>query len=264
LVHTDFSLASGSVIGRDHRNINVHKNNQDGLAIVRNAQGTVAIVTDGCGSSPHSEVGALLGARLIAEAIRRETESCPADSINWIHVQQDVLRTYELLTAKMGGSFSTNVQQYFLFTVVGVLLADGWATFFALGDGVVVVNGQLMQIGPYPENQPPYLGYDLLDGSGMVISIVQRIRLSHLEHFLIGTDGVMDLVNSAGKNLPGMQEPVGELSQFWENPRYFNPEKPDLLNRRLRMIARDWPKRDPEPGLLSDDTTLIVGRSPLT
>jgi hypothetical protein len=30
------------------------------------------------------------------------------------------------------------------------------------------------------------------------------------------------------------------------------------------MIGRDWPRRDPEPGLLPDDTTMIVGRNSLT
>jgi hypothetical protein len=259
LKHTDFLLASGSVIGRNHRNINVHKNNQDGFAIARCDSCTVAVVTDGCGSSSYSEVGALLGARLTAEAVLSEIERHGEERFAWHRVGQDLLDTYELLSTKMGGNFRANVDKYFLFTIIGVLLTDKQASFFAQGDGVVAINGRFTRIGPYPGNQPPYIGYGLMDGGGHNLTTLTSVPLEHLEHFLIGSDGVMDLVSSADKKAPGMEERVGDISQFWDE-RYFDASKPDLLNRRLRVIGRDWPKRNPEPGLLPDDTTLVVGR----
>jgi hypothetical protein len=263
LEHSDFLLASGSVIGREHRNINVPKNNQDGLTIVRKKKRTVAVVTDGCGSSPHSEVGAQLGAHFVAEAVADRARRGISSEHEWDYTLHSILNCIRDTTRMMYGNPAIHVVNYFLFTIVGVLLTDRQATFFAVGDGVVVVNGELTKLGPFPDNEPPYAAYGLLGKTDTKIRIVARCALPELQNFLIGTDGVTHLAESAEKKLPGIQEPVGELSQFWQ-PRYFDADKPDLLNRRLRMIGRDWPRRDPEPGLLPDDTTMIVGRNSLT
>src|SRR5579885_3047520 len=59
-----FEITSASVLGRDH--VAPGKNNQDAVFAAVNAEGSYAgVVCDGCGSSPHSEVGAQLGARMI-------------------------------------------------------------------------------------------------------------------------------------------------------------------------------------------------------
>src|SRR5688500_2517928 len=60
----DFVAAAGSIVGRDH--VRVHKNNQDGFAIAGHGEILVAAVTDGCGSSKFSEVGARLAAAWLA------------------------------------------------------------------------------------------------------------------------------------------------------------------------------------------------------
>ena len=60
----DFLATAGSVVGREH--VRVHKNNQDGYAIAGDGQIIVAAVTDGCGSSKYSEVGARLAAAWLA------------------------------------------------------------------------------------------------------------------------------------------------------------------------------------------------------
>lgn len=265
--HQDYQLAAASIIGRDHRNINVHKNNQDGLSVIRSSSCTVAVIADGCGSSAHSEVGAKIGARVAAESISRLMAE--HGSVDWRQVLRETLSCISQLSIQMGGSFRQIVQDYFLFTMVGVLLEPKTATFFALGDGVVVVNGEVTVLGPFPNNQPPYAGYKLLDqplvpgssetGNDQGIQLIGSYEIEQLEHFLIGSDGVNDLINVQSQDLPGMNELVGPLDQFWQE-KYFDPTKPDLLARRLRLIGRDWPKKDPEAGLLPDDTTMIVGR----
>lgn len=261
---SDFELAGGGTIGRDHRIAG--KNYQDGVAILETPDGKVAIVTDGCGSSQHSEVGALLSAPLLCESIMREVRyrNGSAD-IDWQRALSSTLSVIDLIATQMGGSFRRNVENYFLFTVVGVLLADQTATFFALGDGVIVINGERFQLGPFPLNQPPYASYGLLgdriaiDPAELRIKIIKYVELSELENFLLGCDGLADLIDAEEKLLPGLSKPLGPLSQFWEEDSFFS-DNPDLVSRRLRLAARDWPKREPIAGLLPDDTTLVVGR----
>ncbi len=256
--HDDFELAGGGVIGRDHHRS--YGNYQDSFLIHQNDDCTIAIVTDGCGSSPYSEVGAQMGAHFVAKAVlnrvRRRTVSRP----DWEYTHHEALNSVlDAVRLMEGGSVAHKLEDYFLFTVVGVVLAEETATFFALGDGVVIVNGELLRLGPFPGNQPPYLAYGFKDEDSPQIEIVKALPLSELDNFLIGTDGVNDLIAAESRKLPGLEEPVGLIDQFWVQSRYFSGN-PDLISRRLRLAARDWPKNQPQAGLLHDDTTLITGR----
>ena len=76
-----FEWAAGSVAGRDHRRVG--RNSQDAVRVVGDDGALVAVVTDGCGSAPHSEVGAhllaqLLAVRLLAAAPAVDVEGAPA------------------------------------------------------------------------------------------------------------------------------------------------------------------------------------------
>jgi serine/threonine protein phosphatase PrpC len=263
-----FRLAQGSTMGRDHRL--VPKNCQDATYVNAEQENfRFGVIADGCGSSARSEVGAQLGVRLVSEALRAELAGatrCQAPDINWRRVQQHVLASLDVLARQMGGDYRKTVEEYFLFTIVGVVLAGQLATFFALGDGVVIVNGFQYQLGPFAGNMPPYAGYGLIsdkltiDPDSVVLRPVLQVPLTELDSFLIGSDGVMDIINAAEKMVPGLGNPVGSIAQFWEDDRYFQGN-PELVSRRLKLLARDWPKHDPEPGLLPDDTSLIVGQN---
>lgn len=257
LLHDDFELAYGGAVGKDHRH--AHRNYQDGVHVVRDSMCTVTVVADGCGSGSHSEVGAQIGARLAAEALRREASYDERATINWRKVTLDLLASLDVLANRMGDDIRRVVEDYFLFTIVGVVLAGKTATFFALGDGVIVINGNVTPIGPFPDNRPPYLGYGLL-GANYEMPLIRVIDLEELENFLVGCDGALDLVKAEASYLPGLEpQTVGPISQFWQDNRYFSGN-PDLVSRRLRLAARDWPRQAPQPGLLADDTTLVVGR----
>ena len=64
-----FQVAGGSVTGRAHAVLG--RGNQDAFAWVDDDGVLVAVVCDGCSSGRHSEVGAHLGARLVATAVGR-------------------------------------------------------------------------------------------------------------------------------------------------------------------------------------------------
>ncbi len=86
-----------------------------------------------------------------------------------------------------------------------------------------------------------------------------------LRSFLLGTDGVGELLRRAEQPLPGRTELLGPLSQFWREDRYF--ANPHAVSRRLAVVNQerqqpDWAARRVvrQHGLLADDTTVVVGR----
>lgn len=267
-------LAGGSVRGYDHAHSG--KNNQDSYCWLTHSGVTVAVVTDGCGSSKSraSEAGAIIGARIIAARLLEQAVRYPHGDISdpyfWERNRQDVLAILRTLALAMGGSYTETVKDHFLFSVIGTLITPLYAVFFSIGDGVIVINDETLLIGPFPDNQPPYLGYDLLDPSQVPeqdfrFQLQRVMPAESLRSFLIGVDGAATLITAEGKMMPGQSQVVGSISQFWLEDRVFT--NPTFISRRLAQINRsvrliDWQQqklRD-EVGLLPDDTTVIVGR----
>lgn len=256
-----YQLAGGSTIGRDHRM--VPKNNQDSWSIWRYEDLTIGIVADGCGSGMHSEVGAKIGVRMLGATLRKEYER--HGRINWPRVQRNMLTQLDNVVQAMGDDYRKTVEAYMLFTLLGVIIDNERATFFALGDGTIIINGEALSIGPFQNNMPPYLGYGLMlnelaiDASVITLQPICELPIAQLTSFLIATDGIDDVVGNEQNTLPGLDKPVGLIEQFWQSDRYFG-SNPELLSRQLKLVGRDWPTVQPQPGLLGDDTTIIVGR----
>ncbi len=257
----ELQVAAGSTIGRAHRTAG--RNNQDAWSITQSEGSLVAVVADGCSGGVYSEVGAHIGVSLLATVL---SDMLVADqAIDWPHVEQVVLERMAALVRDMGPSPAQTVERFFLFTLVGVVMNPTTTTFFACGDGLVVAGDDVVHLGPFAGNQPPYLAYRLLgdrvdiDMNAVRLAPVWHGATSSIDHFLIGTDGVDDMIAHETAQRPGLDVPVGPLSQFWHNDRYFRGN-PELVNRELKLMGRDWPPTHPQAGLLSDDTTLIVGR----
>lgn len=266
-----FQIAGGSVTGKDHRK-GVPRNRQDAWHVEHGPRAVTALVSDGCGSGEASEVGAALAVRLTTTYLHRYLNRGFRPNEEMLErVRRDVLSQLHVLARDIGESLSEVVNHYFLFTLAGVIITDEVSTFFALGDGVMFINGELIVLQPEAGNQPIYLGY-ALTGSALTddnpaslhLRIVRQVTTANLSHFLVGTDGVADAHARATRFLPGTDEPFGDISQFWENDRFFN--SPVAITRRLNLMARDWTRRLPEGrqviegGLLPDDTTFVVGR----
>lgn len=265
-----FETAAGSVAGRDH--VHAGRNNQDALCILSGPDATVAVVCDGCSSGRFSEVGAQLGARLIADYLRYTLVAGSKPPWKLEEVRRDVLNVIAGLAVSMGGSLSQTVNDFFLFTAV-VAVVGAERTFVAgIGDGMFAYNGEVVRLGPFPNNQPPYLAYaitgsSLASGMGSALKFMRYLDVptDEVSSLLIGTDGTADLADAAERLLPGRTEPVGPLSQFWENDKFFR--NPFILGRRLNLInpsqgvvrVKDGVVERAE-GLLPDDTTLVAIR----
>ncbi len=268
--HADFELAGGGTLGRDHRL--GFRNYQDAYIIQRYENCTIAIVTDGCSSgsepgSSHNEVGARLGALILAsvlygEVCRVETHTWDP-GLSWSNVTWQTELKLSRVIGMLGPDIKKNIQDYFLFSLNGALLTADTAYFFSLGDGIIFVNGKVYEAGPR-NNTPPYLAYRLVNAEGFVaedleIQVLETLPLAALDNFLIGCDGLLDLMKANGKKLPGLDSTFPGIERFWEEDRFFSGN-PDIVSRQLRLISRDWPKQHPEAGLLPDDTTLVAGR----
>jgi len=285
-----FEWALGSVTGREHQRLG--RGSQDAVCALTDDRALVAVVCDGCGSHPHSEVGAKLGARWVATTLLHEITNPKhgQDSARLIQEQTDhdpksgsepleeslksnfpaaalkqrLLEQIDSWATPLGDDRPQVLADYFLFTVVGVVIQPHKTTVFAWGDGVIWVNGAAIAGMAVQNNAPPYPAYELLKPQGQTFWW-QQWPTATVQSLMIGTDGVEELIARADRPLPGKTEPVGDISQFWQQDCYF--KNPDQVRRRLALINRevvqpDWGDRGlvKSPGLLADDTTLVVIR----
>ncbi len=256
----EFEIAAGSVQGTEHQRLG--RNNQDAYYISRLPEAVTAIVSDGCGAGDHSEVGAQFGVHLTANRIYQQLKTQPA--IDWSRLRAEILEDLKMLVTMIGGSPSS-IEAYLLFTLVGAVITPYQVTIFSVGDGVYSLNHQLIELGPFEQNAPPYLAYGIRSAELSLFQVHHQLPLAQFKSLLVGTDGVVDLIKHSHQSLPGQSQLVGSISQFWLDDRYFS--NPDQLRRQLSLINRsvvqpDWESRclHKIPGLLTDDTTLIVIR----
>ncbi len=277
-----FEIGAGSVIGRDHLRPLGEQNNQDSFAYSCKSDLLVAVVTDGCGCEKDSEVGAKIGARLMIELFESAWSNLLEEEGAEV-MRNSFIGGFSYLLSRVDQNFFARIKQFsvganqaetirseFLFTVLGVVITPIWTAVFSAGDGVFAVNGKLTVLDSGPNNEPDYPAYALFRPPRTQPSIYPfRIRkilaTTKLSSVLIGTDGLNDLIAAEEKTLPGKQDLVGPTSQFWEQDQYF--ANPDQVRRRLALMNRevvigDWENQRllKEPGLLRDDTTLVVIR----
>ncbi len=225
------------------------------------SNGFCGVVCDGCGSGKRSEVGAALGARIISEQVLAEMEAGQSidDEATWERIRERTLEAFGGVLRAMGEPAARIVAEYFLFTVVGVAISADRAVIFSIGDGIFALGDQVVQLGPFAGNAPPYLGYGLL-GDGPRFSMQRVCGVNDFDSALVGTDGAADY-----DSLAGAKDKVLPLRSFWQEDRFFRNE--DALRRALWLCNREvtrplWDERRlvKEPGLLEDDTTLLVVR----
>lgn len=272
-----FDIAGGTVPGRDHlfqHGLLIGKNNQDAYSwrLLHGGNTVVAVVCDGCGSRGNSEVGAKIGAELLLSALERRLPSIPQAELTtdfWESLRQELLAEIRLLARSMAGlrSVTETVAENFLFTVVGALVTPEHCYIFSIGDGLAIVDGETKIFGPFPNNAPPYLAYGITGSkvaehaSMVTFSVAVYGALKH--GLLIGSDGAVDLGSIAERTIPGSTELVAPISQFWTDGRYFKNK--DMVRRRLaRLNSLQIESQGGAPrfipGLLQDDTTLVVIR----
>ena len=214
----NFQSAAGSIVGAAH--LRAGRNGQDGFAILRGDECTIAVVTDGCGSSPHSEVGAKLGAHIVARALLEGTASRITDSL------REIARSFD-------DDIDRAIRDYFLFTIVAAVITPDQTTILSAGDGLFSINGDTTTLGPFDGNAPPYLAY-----GDVPLEVHASVPTADVDTLLLATDGASRITDG--------------LQTFWTDERVFH--NPDALRRKLFVLTR------PGRATLDDDTTIVVLR----
>ncbi len=219
-----------SRVGREH--LRVGKNNQDGFSLRAEGRRAVAVVTDGCGSQAHSEVGALLGAQFLAGHLWRAPLTSELAEGATLALGDFLSR----LVSEVGGASTAEVlERHFLFTFLAAVKEGPRAMVFGVGDGAVIVDGVLRQLDPGPDNAPAYCAYRLtgqgdprpqlhFEGDAAVVAVM--------------TDGFDGLLRQDSERVTGLFEGASE----WRNPL--------TLQRRLNVLS--------DTERVSDDATLVV------
>jgi hypothetical protein len=135
------------------------------------------------------------------------------------------------------------VHELLLFTIVAAAITDDGAAVWALGDGAYGCDGNVRVLGPFADNAPPYLAYDLLGDP----------REAHFEaltaarRIVIATDGVEGLDH--------------DLAVFGA----VSTGNPDALRRKLALFARGeeriaWGEGrvHRSPAVLQDDCAVAI------
>jgi hypothetical protein len=259
-MNDQFEMASGSVAGREHRRAG--RNNQDAVITRIGKKGLVAIVADGCSSGPKTELGAIFGAQLACGNLCALLPFINEPAALLEEVRARIIEGLKTLVGAIRPlSVGQYIEEHLLFTLVGAAITPEKSIFFSLGDGYIAINGERLPLGPFEGNMPPYVGYALtkssIDPDELKFKIHRVMPTAELMSFLIGTDGVDDLAGAAEKQMPGKTDLVGPLDALWTEDRYFtNPFK---LRQHL-VLVNGGVKDMNTPGLLSDDTTLAIGR----
>lgn len=261
----------GSVIGADHISVGktlVGRNSQDAVVVRESANSLVAVVCDGCGSGAHSEVGAWLGANQIANLLIEGTPPCPEVMESVRHILLGTIYR----NASDIGRLTAAINDYFLFTCVGLVVTGRKAFAFHIGDGVIggKVDGLEFHtvVGVKENNAPSYVAYDLIKSSiaGTHELTFQIIEFGdNWDYLYIGSDGLDDFAKAENKLFPGTQTPVGPISQFADDWYFSNK---DALSRKLKLCNTESVRIDPETKrkvthhrLLPDDTSIVLVRN---
>lgn len=238
------NTAAASVIGARHQRAG--RNGQDAAVVVTGEGVAIAVVCDGCSSGASSEVGARLGAMVFAQKLRARLEAgeCVRERSVWEATRAEVA---SLLAAAIGTNKiidAQDVHDHLLFTIVAAAITHEGAAIWALGDGAYAVDAHTCVLGPFTNNEPPYLAYDLL-GTAATAHFEVFDRATRI---VVATDGIEDLERDFGV--------------------FAAPElvaHPDGLRRRLSQLARgddriDWREQRVvrTPALLQDDLAIAI------
>lgn len=242
--NSQIRVTGAAVTGARH--LRTARNGQDAAAAWACEGFGAVVVCDGCGSGGSSEVGARLGAQLVIAALVRRLEAggSPADPALWEGMRTDVVARLAELAAAMGGELAQRIHEHFLFTVVAAAVAGDAAAVWMIGDGAYAIGTRTRELGPYADNEPPYLAYDLL---GMPqVAQFEPIAAAGGGTIMVATDGVAEL---------GLETITVERCLA----------HPDALRRRLTVLARgtetiEWDARRVvrTPARLQDDGAVAI------
>lgn len=235
--------ASAAVSGARH--LRAARNGQDAAAAWTGDGVGVAVVCDGCGSGGSSEVGARLGAQLVLRAVtaRVLAGELVSDPALWAGARRVVADVLGLVAEAMPGERELVIHEHFLFTIVAAAVAGEEIAVWALGDGAYQLGDRVRVLGPFADNRPPYLAYDLL---GAPQPAHLEVAAASVGRVIVATDGVAEVGLDAIQVDAGLRHPDALRRQLWQ------------LARGVERIDWDAGRVVRTPALLQDDGAVAI------
>ena len=141
-------------------------NNQDAVLATEKDGVFVSVICDGCGSMPHSEIGAQFGVKEISKAIFKEMKHCQnPEEVNWELITEHVVEAIPKAARfyqSPGETLEKTIADGFLFTAVCMIIKNSTVVIAACGDGLIILDDEIHEIKPPIENTPPYLAYRII------------------------------------------------------------------------------------------------------
>ena len=194
--HINTKAVAAAVTGARH--LRLGRNGQDAAGAWVGAGAGAVVVCDGCGAGASSEVGARLGVRLVLAALeaRLVRGASPADATVWAEVRAEVGAALAQILALLGppAARAALVHEHLLFTIVAAAVRGDALAVWTVGDGGFAFGadapGPATVRGPFADNQPPYLAYDLVDRPAAAALVTADLPRGVV---VVATDGVAEV-----------------------------------------------------------------------
>lgn len=254
-----YRVLGGSAIGGSH--LNTATNGQDAFSVRQSPDSLVIAVADGCGSHPHSGVGAQLMVHIctnyFAQAVRR------GQDLTDIRVRRNIRkrlsgRINELANEMAGDDAAAPViNEHFLFTLIVMVMTETLTYFMRIGDGMYGYNDKTVELEPTKGNRPVYLAYDITSSpmtdaepALLEFELLETVPTAEITTFWIGTDGMQEIFDAASRGVKVGGMPVETAVQIIGNPEYHDGPT-NALSARLAGLV--------DYGSASDDVTFVGG-----
>lgn len=207
-------------------------NKQDAIAVVPYERGFVAVICDGCGSTPRSDIGADFGSHVLAQQVHDlcvATPKGPAPKFDWTAITDRFLETLKRYASQYVSpddqpAFDQLVHDRLLFTAIITIQWDSTTIVAACGDGLVKVDDELTWLEPPLRDAPPYLGYRLMRDSAyhrgdlrghLEIREVMRVNHTMVKNAIcVGSDGALPLTDDPDLYHPGLLMAPGAFARW--------------------------------------------------
>lgn len=234
-------------------------NNQDALAIAVGKKYIAGVVCDGCAgttnadynSASFNELGAYVLSTVIINAIRdKVSETDDPEELLYKLDKYARRRLIDILKPMLSYKKRTkNGIEYVLFnmlsaTVVGIVLTEKFFVIFNYGDGICGINSNLSD---FEDFSGKYYTQTLFQpkNSPHCFNVFAKGSIDEIDNAVIGTDGMMDFLDSPNNELVKFLEPnenwplIQGLDDTMQFTKEFRVRVSMPFNKRTNLTSFD-------------------------